>query len=161
MPNVRKIEQERGAAAVEFAIVLPLLFAIIIGIVEISLIMFDKTQITTAGRNGARLGTMWRPTSRPTCDEINTSAVQGFRTNLIYFGNPAAKTITTTCFSDGAAVAGATPICTQDGHEALLVRTRFTYRFLVDPIRLLNLLTGGHSTLATLTLTSETIMRCE
>jgi hypothetical protein len=51
-----KIRSERGAAVVEFAIILPLLITLVAGIVEFSLLYFNKQILVTASREGARLG---------------------------------------------------------------------------------------------------------
>ena len=149
---------ERGAAAVEFAIVLPLLCAILFGIVEFSLVMYNKAQITAASRNGARFGTMWSPGSRPSCDVIRAASgpVRSYERGMITFGG--SNAITTTC--PGAAN-NTNPICTQDGHETLTVRAEFTYRLLLDPTRFLSFYTGTSSNWTALLLRSETIMRCE
>jgi len=47
---------QRGAAVVEFAIVLPLLLLVLFGIIEFGFIMYDKHIITNASREGARYG---------------------------------------------------------------------------------------------------------
>ena len=49
----------RGAAAVEFAIVLPLLLLILFGIIEFSLLMYDRIQIATATRELARYASVF------------------------------------------------------------------------------------------------------
>jgi Flp pilus assembly protein TadG len=51
-----KWKTERGAAVVEFAVILPLLIAIFAGIVEFGLLYFNKQILATATREGARLG---------------------------------------------------------------------------------------------------------
>jgi len=50
------MKNQRGATAVEFAIVLPLLVLLLIGIIEFSVILYDKAMITNASREGARAG---------------------------------------------------------------------------------------------------------
>ena len=45
---------ERGASAVEFAIVLPLLVLILWGILEFSILLYDKAMITNLSREAAR-----------------------------------------------------------------------------------------------------------
>ena len=45
---------ERGASAVEFAIVLPVLFLVIAGIVDFGRFFFAQIQLTNAAREGAR-----------------------------------------------------------------------------------------------------------
>lgn len=47
---------ERGATIVEFALVLPLLMALVIGIVSIGSALNDKQSLTHAAREGARYG---------------------------------------------------------------------------------------------------------
>jgi Flp pilus assembly protein TadG len=51
-----KLKTERGAAVVEFAVILPLLLTLFAGIVEFSLVYLNKQILTTASREGARLG---------------------------------------------------------------------------------------------------------
>ncbi|CAN7533449.1 pilus assembly protein [Terrabacter sp. LjRoot27] len=45
---------ERGASAVEFAIVLPVLFLVIAGVVDFGRYFFTQIQLTNASREGAR-----------------------------------------------------------------------------------------------------------
>ena len=47
---------EKGAAALEFAIVLPLLVILVFGIVDFGLLLYNKQVITNASREGARAG---------------------------------------------------------------------------------------------------------
>lgn len=48
-------ESDRGAAAVEFALVVPLLLTLVFGIVEFGRIYNIQTSITAAAREGARV----------------------------------------------------------------------------------------------------------
>lgn len=48
--------EQRGAAAVEFALILPILLMVLLGIVEMSLALYNKTILTNASREGARAG---------------------------------------------------------------------------------------------------------
>ncbi len=50
----------RGVAAVEFALVLPLLIVLLLGIIDFGLVMYDKAMITNAAREGARAGIVLR-----------------------------------------------------------------------------------------------------
>jgi Flp pilus assembly protein TadG len=52
--GIRKERSERGAAAVEFALVMPLLLLLVFGIVEFGLIMNRQITVTHAAREGAR-----------------------------------------------------------------------------------------------------------
>jgi len=47
---------QKGAAAVEFAIILPLLVILVFGIIDISTALYNKQVITNASREGARQG---------------------------------------------------------------------------------------------------------
>ena len=47
---------QKGAAAVEFAIILPLLVILVFGIIDISTALYNKQVITNASREGAREG---------------------------------------------------------------------------------------------------------
>ena len=51
-----KINNQNGAALVEFAIVLPVLLMLIFEMIEFSLLLYDKAMITNASREGARAG---------------------------------------------------------------------------------------------------------
>ena len=53
---MRAIKNHRGASAVEFALVLPLLAVILFGVIEFGLLMFDKQVITNASREGSKTG---------------------------------------------------------------------------------------------------------
>jgi Flp pilus assembly protein TadG len=48
------LKNEKGAAAVEFAIVLPVLALLLFGIMDFALLFYNKQVITNASREGAR-----------------------------------------------------------------------------------------------------------
>ena len=50
----KSIRSDSGAAAIEFAIVAPLLFVLLFGIIEFGAILYNKSVITNASREGAR-----------------------------------------------------------------------------------------------------------
>ena len=47
-------ERERGSSAVEFAIVLPLLIALLFGVIQIGWLFFASTEMAGGARQGAR-----------------------------------------------------------------------------------------------------------
>jgi hypothetical protein len=51
---------QSGASAIEFALVLPVLLLILFGIVEFSVLFYDKAMLTNASREGARLAIVYR-----------------------------------------------------------------------------------------------------
>ena len=54
----RRTSQDEGAVLIEFAIVIGLFFLLVFGMVDFGLAINNKTQMTNAGREGARLGTV-------------------------------------------------------------------------------------------------------
>ena len=54
------IKNQDGATIVEFALIAPLLFLLIFGIIEFSLLLFNKHIITNSSREGARAGVVAR-----------------------------------------------------------------------------------------------------
>lgn len=53
-PKILKMQQ--GVAAVELALVLPLLLLIVFGIIEFGILMYDQAIVVAAAREGARWG---------------------------------------------------------------------------------------------------------
>ena len=51
-----KASSQIGSAVVEFAIILPILFLVLFGIIEFGLLFANKQMLVTASREGARLG---------------------------------------------------------------------------------------------------------
>ena len=60
---MRRTSAERGASAVEFAIVFPLLFLILAGIIDFGRFMFTASIVTNAAREGARIAVVSDPYS--------------------------------------------------------------------------------------------------
>ena len=59
MSNRRSMKSdEQGAVLIEFALVIGLFFMLVFGMVDFGLAINTKTQMTNAGREGARLGTV-------------------------------------------------------------------------------------------------------
>ena len=54
MMRLRSTRGERGAAAVEFALILPVLLALVLGLIEFSLVFNSQISMTNAAREGAR-----------------------------------------------------------------------------------------------------------
>lgn len=56
MVKINPVKNNRGAALVEFAIVLPLLLLLLVGMIEFGLLFYNKQVLTNASREGARAG---------------------------------------------------------------------------------------------------------
>jgi Flp pilus assembly protein TadG len=54
-----RLRSERDASMVELALVAPLLFVLLFGIIESCLILYDRAFITNASREGARYAAMY------------------------------------------------------------------------------------------------------
>ena len=65
------LKKENGAAAVEFAILLPLLVGLVFGIIEFGLLLYNQQVITNASREGARAAIVGKCAVRKTDAEIS------------------------------------------------------------------------------------------
>lgn len=134
-------QRQRGASAVEFAILAPLFVALLFAIVEFGLVLYTKGMLTHASREGARFGVVYGPPRR---DSAAIEAVVRNYLNQCGLTNTASVTIT------GVAGASGSP---------LDVKVDYTYQFFVLP-QDLNQFFGG-SLPTTLNLTAETVMLME
>jgi len=97
-PHKKTINNQEGAAAIEFAIILPLLLLFIFGIIEFSLFLYNKQVITNAAREGARRGVIMRADRVDTIEDAEIIArVNEFaKSYLITFGSDIFDTVTDT-----------------------------------------------------------------
>lgn len=81
---------QRGIAVVEFALILPLLMLLLLGCIDISLALLDKSLITNASREGARAGIVSRhpKLSDAEIEQVVWSYTQG---SLMQWGTNAQK----------------------------------------------------------------------
>jgi Flp pilus assembly protein TadG len=145
----KTIKCRKGAAAVEFAIVAPLLFTIMFGIIEFGLLFFDKAIVTNASREGARYGILFYPdrpvtTQAEAHSEIEARVLSYTANHLVTFG-VAAVPVVTTSWSDG---------WPGSSGDYLTVTVTYPYDFLLLP----NFITSLSNVS---TLTARTIMRLE
>src|SRR5690606_36137462 len=74
-----------GVAAVEFALVVPLLLVILFGIIDFGFMLYDKAMLTNAAREGARAGIVLRET-RLTKGEVENVAHEYCQERMIRLG---------------------------------------------------------------------------
>jgi Flp pilus assembly protein TadG len=160
---------QRGAAAVEFALIAPLLFALLFGIIEMGAILYNQAVITNASREGARYaaGFYTNPTTatlgRPTCNNIQTYVTNYVNKYFIKFYD--SDTFTTSnvkCCDNTTCSTGTNPYYNYTGTYAGYVdsiRVEFQYHFLALG-GMIRLLTGG-TWLPSWTLAARTSMRDE
>ncbi|MBE0576198.1 MAG: pilus assembly protein [Desulfuromonadales bacterium] len=70
--NINKKNGQSGAALIEFVLVVPLLLLFLFGIIEFSVILYDKAVITGASREGSREWIEYKdvPVTKATLDNI-------------------------------------------------------------------------------------------
>jgi Flp pilus assembly protein TadG len=76
MPR-RKRRRQRGAAAVEFALVLPVFLLLVLGTIDFGYYFFVSEIVTNAAREGARAGSVLPPTAATTDVEQEAETVAG------------------------------------------------------------------------------------
>jgi len=130
-----------GASAIEFAIILPVLLLVLFGIVEFSIIFYDKAVITNASREGARAGIVYRYPTPVTQGEIQQVVIDYCADYLINFTGSPSLTIS-------APTAGLTT------GAPLTVTVTYQYQTLILP-NFVATMTGGINLVAT------TVMRME
>lgn len=88
MAGYKWTNNQSGAAAVEFALILPVMLLFIFGIIEFGLFLYDKQVLTNACREGARVGVVVRtPRNQVNEDaEIRAAVLQYARDHLVTFG---------------------------------------------------------------------------
>jgi Flp pilus assembly protein TadG len=132
-----KIAYQKGAALVEFALILIPLLLLVFGIIEFGLILYNKQVITNASREGARFGIESRK-PRWTQGEIDTEVNKYCATHLVGFPESAVT------------IQPITP-CAKFG-DYITVDVGYTYNFLVLP---------NFISMDPIDLRAQTTMRCE
>jgi Flp pilus assembly protein TadG len=146
---MRKLNSCKGASAVEFALVLPLLAVILFGIVEFGLLLYNKQVITNASREGARFGIV-SSTPRKQFGNATTPDTIIYRVRQYCANN-------LTSFSGNSETVFSGTACSGFGND-LTVTVNYNHNFLVFP-NVLNLIHGSIS--GSIPLTATTVMKCE
>jgi Flp pilus assembly protein TadG len=146
------IKCQKGASAVEFAIVLPLLLLFVFGIIEFGILFYDKAIITNASREGARTAILHDTESNGDPRTVTAAEVQAVvfsycSSYLINFSGATTPTVTTS------------PLLGTPPNEYRTVTVTFGYNFLVLP-NILGAFFGG-SLSGPIPLTAVTRMRSE
>jgi Flp pilus assembly protein TadG len=119
-----KSASQKGAAMVEFALILIPLLLITFGIIEFGMLMYNQQVLTNASREGARAGIVASiPRFPATGDNSIESVVQNYCLNyLVTFGATNIPSTTVTGYSANAPF-----------RQDLTVQVNYTYSFLVIP----------------------------
>lgn len=116
-----RLRNQSGTSVVEFAIVLPLLLILIFGIVEFSILFYDKAMLTNASREGARAGIVFS-VPKITIPQIQSVVNNYCQSYLITFGST--PNLTTVVTPDPTTLVSGDP---------LTVTVTYNYSFLVLP----------------------------
>ena len=133
----RNARRERGAAAVEFALLLPLLLLLVFGLIDFGRALNAQITLTQAAREGARLAALGQ----------TVAAVQS-RTQTAATGLSSVSVTVTAC-----------PVGAGSGVNAV-VTASYSFSF-VTPINAIAGLFGSSGFGSTLTLTATGVMPCE
>jgi len=129
MGHQRQCSGQRGAVALEFAILFPVLILMTFGIIEFSAALYDKAMITNASREGARVGIVYTfdpnnttsPNHPP--DSLITQVVQTYCQNKLLTFAPDENAVVTISRSGTG----------DDAGDSLTVTVGYNYDFLVLP----------------------------
>ena len=126
----RLLRSDSGSVALEFVILLPFLIMVLVGIIDGSLILYDKAAITNAARAGARAGTVLKvpPLSTSQIIAITTASAQG---SLVTGGNATSPTVTVTQ-PNGTISGSPLQVAVSYTYQGLLLGSAFSA--LTDPI---------------------------
>ena len=145
---------QRGIAALEFALVLPLLLLLLFGIVEMGFLLYDKAVITNASRAAVRQAVAFGEDSTGAAVYMSASDAVGVATSRL-------SSMLISAAPANAASAVVTPSggCTTSG-QALTISVSYPFTglglgSLVDPLAALS--SSNH----VLTLNASTTMNCE
>jgi Flp pilus assembly protein TadG len=151
---IRGGKKQTGTSMVEFAFVATVFFMLLFGIIEFSVILFDKAMLTNASREGARTGILFRDGDR-TLGGGNLAAEKTLIENVV--DNYASAYM--------ISLGGSSSITTQvqrndnngngefDVGDDLTVTVTYPYNFLILP--------GFANSLSDYTLGAVTVMRAE
>jgi hypothetical protein len=162
-----KLRSQQGQSLFEFALVLPLLLVLIFGLIEFSLILFDKGMITRISREAARAGVVFQTDSGFNYSPKTDPDIRADITNYV---NSHVKLVTfgaafdpqdsndviikwSSNNSDPSSYTLSSPSTLRDGKQGLKIVVQFEYHFLV-----LQILPGLPDPI---TLTSTSIMKME
>jgi Flp pilus assembly protein TadG len=112
--NHQQRERQLGTATVEFGLLLPLLLLLFTCILEFGLALYNKSVITSASREGARLGIVLRVPA-VSLDEIRNRVLTSTGNSLVSLGAESSVTV---------------EFPTQIDSNNLAVRVNYTFRGL-------------------------------
>jgi len=139
---------ETGAAAVEFALILPLLLVLIFGLIDFGRMGFVQVSVTSASREGARYSSLYSSgvgNTQTLIDYVQTSA-------------PAAARVAQ-LDGTGLLTVGITQCSAAQSSENTSVTVSTNFKWLL-PVGLISMVAPGATWLQDFTISSMGTMRC-
>jgi Flp pilus assembly protein TadG len=161
---VYKSSPDKGQSIVEFALLLPLITIVLIGIIDFSILLYNKAVVTNASREAARRGSVYRVNTTTfgynplSATEVQQVVYDYIATRAVTFGS-AFQMNTTQVHWNSSSPPPAGSVATwptsppSRGGGTIAVDVTYTYTFLAFP-RL-----AGWT--GTTTIPAQTIMRME
>lgn len=116
--------KESGSVAIEFVIVLPFLLLVIVGIIDVSLMLYDKAAIANAARVAARAGTC--VSSPPlTSSQISAAATAALSGVLVSGSSSNVPTVTVNP-SNGTTTGSPLSVTVSYSYQGLFIGSAFT-----------------------------------
>jgi len=131
----RNAPRDRGAAAVEFALLLPMLLLLVFGIIDFGRALNAQITLTQAAREGARLEALGQPNV--------VSRTQAAATGL----SGVTVSVMTACLPGAGSGANA------------VVQTSYSFSFITPISAIAGMFGGSYG--STMTLTAKGVMPCE
>jgi Flp pilus assembly protein TadG len=147
---------DRGAEAVEFALVVPIFLLLVFGIVDFGYMINRDTMVNNASREGARAGAL-----NPDQTAINTLVRQSLSTLEPVGTSPSKVTVLATCRTPSGS-----PTCNMSNHTTdaisggtVIVTITYTHKWITPVGASISKLNGWP--INTITLSKKTEMRIE
>ncbi len=142
------MREESGATAVEFVLILPLLLALIIGLIDFGRIGFVQVSVTAASREGARFSSLY------------SSGITNIQTLNDFVQNSTPTVARVSQLDSQGSLSVTTTQCSaiQSGENtSVTVATNFKWLL---PVGLISILNPGSTWVQDFTISSTGTMRC-
>ncbi len=123
---MNRFRRQSGAAAVEFAVVLPLLIILVFGIIAFGIAFAQELALSNAARQGARFGVVQDRTCQDVVDEV-----QGSGGTIGMLGTDIDVEISRSGFGTITPCSGSTPVCEGGDGQSLVVTATHSYQLTV------------------------------
>lgn len=124
-----KTKRQKGAAVVEFAVILPLLLLILFGIVEFGFLLYNQAMLTNASREGARAGIVAQTPRRSTA--YITGIVNNYTANFLVNFKSGTDPVVATTVKVNDVEADPSSVGMVSAEDYLTVELSYDYHFLL------------------------------